>query len=843
MVLRPNPDSRSAVVHSALRPALAGRWRPRPRNAARAGGIARLAVSVILLACGTVRARAQALPELSDGQRERLAEAARNPVYDSWQRDLMGDLAGRSIAYSVAPSRRDAAHSHSTAQDGSWVLESPPGSRSGQSAVYDPSQQRMLVFGGIQGTYMNDVWALSLSGTPTWTKLPASGAPPARAGHSAIWDPVRNRMLIFGGLSVGGAYLNDSWALSFPPAGPVWTQLATIGTKPDPRAYHAAVYDSDSDRMLICMGMSTSGGYFTDVWSLDLASNSWAPAPISIIPPGRAQPAAIFDPGRYRLLIFGGVGPIGPSSDCWFYNGGWNFLSTTGTPSPRYGMSAYRDAANDRMVIFGGGNSGTYFDESWAMGLSGNHTWAPLGVSGPLPPGRSGHAAVFIPTQSRVVVYGGNDAGGARNDVWQLDMGGTPQWSEPIEPGLPEPRSGHSAVVDPSRQRMLVFGGTNGTTFLDDVNERALLGEGIWSPVATTGTPPSARANHSALYDATRDRMLVFGGGNGGAGFNDTWALDLSAGPAWSLLATSGTKPVGRSGQAAVLDPVRDRMLVFGGRSGALLLGDVWELTLGETPIWSQLTPSGTPPSARAFHSAIYDPLRDQVVLFGGLGDSGSLTDTWALSLGPSPAWTQLPVVGPSARNSQATIHDANGDRLVIFGGRDGTNLFDDVWALPLAPGSEWTYLVPENPLFLKPAARREASAVYDVNHDRMVLFGGRTAAGMDQETWSLVWSSRAGVGPPQPARFWLAPARPTPSRGDVEIAYALANASAAMLTIYDLSGRSVRTLVNGSLPAGPGSIRWDRRTTGGQLAQPGVYFYELNVAGQRQAKRLVLMP
>jgi len=47
---------------------------------------------------------------------------------------------------------------------------------------------------------------------------------------------------------------------------------------------------------------------------------------------------------------------------------------------------------------------------------------------------------------------------------------------------------------------------------------------------------------------------------------------------------------------------------------------------------------------------------------------------------------------------------------------------------------------------------------------------------------------------------------------------------------------------VDGSLPAGSGSIRWDRRTTGGELVQPGVYFYVLDVAGQRQAKRLVLV-
>ena len=149
MVLRPDLNARSTAVHSALGPALAGRRRLRPSAAARVIDFSRLAVTVLLLACGSSVARAQTFPELDAAQRQRLAEESRKPVYDSWQRDLMGDLADVSLAHSMAPSRRDAAPAHSTSLDGSWVLESPPGSRSGHSAIYDPIQQRILVFGGI----------------------------------------------------------------------------------------------------------------------------------------------------------------------------------------------------------------------------------------------------------------------------------------------------------------------------------------------------------------------------------------------------------------------------------------------------------------------------------------------------------------------------------------------------------------------------------------------------------------------------------------------------------------------------------------------------------------------
>ena len=61
----------------------------------------------------------------------------------------------------------------------------------------------------------------------------------------------------------------------------------------------------------------------------------------------------------------------------------------------------------------------------------------------------------------------------------------------------------------------------------------------------------------------------------------------------------SGTPPSARDGHTAIYDPVRDRMVVFGGDDGALR-NDVWALTLSGSPAWSALAPVGTPPSARS---------------------------------------------------------------------------------------------------------------------------------------------------------------------------------------------------------------------------------------------------
>jgi len=103
--------------------------------------------------------------------------------------------------------------------DGTWT--SVLGlARSSHTAVYDPAEDGMVIFGGAAqcgGYGFGDVWALTMGGDPVWTRLEPSGAPPGpRTGYGAVFDPARGRVLIFGG-DDGGHYLNDVWALTLGP--------------------------------------------------------------------------------------------------------------------------------------------------------------------------------------------------------------------------------------------------------------------------------------------------------------------------------------------------------------------------------------------------------------------------------------------------------------------------------------------------------------------------------------------------------------------------------------------------------------------------------------------------
>src|SRR5262249_41794849 len=147
-----------------------------------------------------------------------------------------------------------------------------------------------------------------------------------------------------------------------------------------------------------------------------------------------------------------------------------------------------------------------------------------------------------------------------------------------------------------------------------------------WFPATPNGPQPSPRFGQAAVYDARRHRMLVIGG-FGDVYLNEVWEYRLPGNGTWTQLNPSGTPMPARSLHAAAYDPVRDRVIVFGG-DGGQFLDDLWELQLaGDTPAWNQLLPPGRRPKGRREHSMIYDPVRDRMVVFGGIRLGSMLND------------------------------------------------------------------------------------------------------------------------------------------------------------------------------------------------------------------------
>lgn len=82
--------------------------------------------------------------------------------------------------------------------------------------------------------------------------------------------------------------------------------------------------------------------------------------------------------------------------------------------------------------------------------------------------------------------------------------------------------------------------------------------------------------------------------------------------------------------------------------------------------------------------------------------------------------------------------------------------------------------------------------------------------------------------------RLRLGDCQPNPMNPSTRIPFELPSAGPASVKIYDISGRLIRNLIDGSVEAGPQSVVWDGRNTSGDLVGSGVYYIRLEaVAGQ----------
>jgi hypothetical protein len=687
---------------------------------------------------------------------------------------LRAALASLVVASLVTPSLTGHALA---AGDGLWSLLPPP-PRFNHSILYDPVRERMVLFGGYHENDKNDVWVLSLAGPNVWTQLAVAGTPPAPRGrHVAIYDPTRDRMVIYGGRVQGsGSPMSDTWELSLGGT-PTWSQIVPTGTAA-PLSSASGIYDPAGDRMVVFGGLPlnnvtrelTFSG--TPAWN-DLAPSGTLPAP-------RWQHVAVYDVTLGRMLIFGGTAPIiGLMNDVWELSlsgsPAWNQITPGGTPpSPRSGSGAMFDAGRNRMVVFGGGSS----NEVWSLDFTSGPSWAQLVPGGTPPSGRS-VPVIYDAPRDRMLLYGGNVA--SWNELWALSFSGSPEW-EQIAPWGPTPgdRIWSADAYDEPRRRLVMFGGGSGSP-LGDLWELSVVPGGPWAALAAAGTPPAPRGGSSMIYDPLRQRAILFGG-NTNTPKNDVWELTLSGSPVWTMLTPAGTLPTPRTLHTAIYDPVRDRMIVFGGTFGSDR-SDTWALSLSGTPAWTQLFPGGTPPT-RSRHTAIYDPTGDRMVVLGGFDGPAWTNSVWALSLGASPMWTELTPSGtpPQPHESQAAVYDPNGMRMLACISNATFDL--DVWELTLVGPPVWRKL----------ALDGVAAPIYQGHAMVLDATAGRIAVTEGGVVYSVDLDSKITGVEESPIRPDLAIARlaPNPSSGAVRVTLALPGSGAARIEVLDLAGRMV---------------------------------------------------
>lgn len=92
------------------------------------------------------------------------------------------------------------------------------------------------------------------------------------------------------------------------------------------------------------------------------------------------------------------------------------------------------------------------------------------------------------------------------------------------------------------------------------------------------------------------------------------------------------------------------------------------------------------------------------------------------------------------------------------------------------------------------------------------------------------------------PERVFLGLNHPNPFNPSTVIEYHLTSSSNVTLSIYDLLGREVRTLVNETKNAGVHKVTWDAKNNDGQAVSSGVYVYRLQAGAFVRSNKMLLL-
>ena len=250
---------------------------------------------------------------------------------------------------------------------------------------------------------------------------------------------------------------------------------------------------------------------------------------------------------------------------------------------------------------------------------------------------------------------------------------------------------------------------------------------------------------HSVVFDSKRSRLIAYGGTNWGnrgpvnqsviSTSETTWVRPSDLSAPWQRLVTGSIVPPRRAFHVAIYDPVSDRMILYGGERQRGL-GDVWQLDLTATPVqWTELHPEGPAPLARRNHTGIYDPVGRRLLIFGGTagdwsrGNYDYANDFWELTLGAAPAWHRLYPIGGTLARREGTrsAYDSLRNRWILSGGigRGPTHVDTECYNDVVAIDLATMHLTELPALPRGPIGLFEHSITYDSRLDRLLVFGG----------------------------------------------------------------------------------------------------------------------
>jgi hypothetical protein len=250
-------------------------------------------------------------------------------------------------------------------------------------------------------------------------------------------------------------------------------------------------------------------------------------------------------------------------------------------------------------------------------------------------------------------------------------------------------------------------------------------GTNTWTPLS-----PIFKGAFATDYDSKADRVVFYHSltlRGAYRAMRDTYVYD----PNNDKLENVAPKdaPLGYLGAPLVYDSESDRFILFSGYAFGTgqYAEETWSYDLNANT-WTDMKPAQQP-IARNFHSMVYIPTIDRVLLFGGEGDTG----TWLYDYNGN-SWQLLKTPnGPAGRYYSSMAYVSSIDRVLMYGGQlVSGNVAGDLWSFD-PKAMNWEELHPT----VTPGDWQNHAMAYDSKADKVVLFGGgRQHGAYTNQTW-----------------------------------------------------------------------------------------------------------
>jgi hypothetical protein len=568
-------------------------------------------------------------------------------------------------------------------------------------------------------------------------------------------------------------WTSPSTVNSTTPIGPGWYGPSPIGPPAD--RYDSAFVGTLQNGALLFGGSSLSGSSLGDTWyATDLPARhsglQW-PTPV---PSAQYGGSMVYDyTDRYSVLV-GGCGPHCGNGTTWTYTANtwepWVPIAGTSGPAARMNESMvyFNDSAvpSPPVVLFGGeATNGTLLNDTWTF-VGGVWALAPLVAHTAQPSPRQGAAFAYNSSANAAVLFGGCGATCPLGDTWILTYNPGPanfKWSKVTPTTSPTARYGASMTFDARDNRITLFGGCGASCPLADTWNYSST-PAAWikctGAICTGTSAPPARWGASMTYESADREVVLFGGCGATCPLGDTWTYFRGG---WAKLLPA-TSPPARYDAPMANDTRGGYAFMVGGVgiNGQTLGGFGWVFQVNN---WAtigvpQQLPRAPVPTARFGSSLAYNQTGEYVLLFGGcqstgIGSCGPLTnqaDTWEFVNG---TWRWICTnCGPSARWDAGLAFDAQKNYFLLV---DGCSALSSVCSSSTTLNSSWkfgagawTHLA--NPPF---PARGDASMTYDANpsDNLVILFGGIGCGTVCGDSWRYSGTSWTAVTTPAPPR------------------------------------------------------------------------------------------